>query len=368
MRGGEKVLEALLDLYPEATIFTNAYDPDAVSDKIRQHKVVTTFINKLPSVRRHYQKYLPFMPRALEMLDLQDFDLIISSESGPAKGIIPRPDALHICYCHSPMRYIWDQFHVYRSLSGFLTRLVMPGLAHRLRMWDLSAAARVDYFVANSSFVAARIHTYNLRKSTVIFPPVETDDFQHLDKHEDYYHLARELVPYKRADLAIEAFNASGRKLVVVGAGEMRKALEKAAGPNIQFVGRIPFKDLKARFASCKALVFPGEEDFGIVPVEVMASGRPVVAYGRGGALDSFIPDATGVLFDRQTVESLNGAIDRLERSDLLRSCWQIRGHAEGFDRKVFCERFSAFVQNAYNEKQEGIRAMRDLALGSPKQ
>ncbi|WP_027245291.1 glycosyltransferase [Leisingera daeponensis] len=348
MRGGEKVLEALLDLYPDAVIVTHVYDPAQVSDRVRRHEVRETFIGRLPGAKKHYQKYLPLMPLALELMDMQEFDLVISSESGPAKGVIVRPDAVHISYCHSPMRYIWDHYHVYRARAGRLARLVMPLAAHRLRIWDVTTAARVDHFIANSSFIAKRIEKFYRREAEVIFPPVETAEFAISPSAGDHYLLAGEMVSYKRADLAVDAFNASGRKLVVVGDGEMREALERKSGPNITFLGRVPFAELKQQFATCKALIFPGEEDFGIIPVEVMACGRPVIAYGRGGALDTVIEGVSGVLFHEQTADALNDAISRFEdEPGLVAGPEAIRELAKGFDTAVFKEKFSAFAARA---------------------
>lgn len=348
MRGGEKVLEQLLRLYPQAVIITHVYDPDAVSPLIRKAEVRETFIGRLPGARKHYQKYLPLMPRALEEMDMQEFDLIVSSEAGPAKGIIPRPDAVHLCYCHSPMRYIWDQYHIYRGGAGRLTRWLMPFLAHRLRIWDVTSAARVDAFVANSSFIAQRIRKFYRREAEVVAPPVAVDAFAIAEEVGDHYLLAGELVTYKRPDLAIAAFNASGRKLTVVGDGPERRALEAMAGPNITFRGRVPFAELKREFATCQALIFPGEEDFGIVPVEVMACGRPVVALGRGGALDSVVPGKTGVFFDTPTPEALNAAVETLEATpEMLTSPEVLRAHAETFGEAVFRDRMQAAIDRA---------------------
>ncbi|WP_254443420.1 glycosyltransferase [Ruegeria arenilitoris] len=345
MRGGEKVIESLLDLFPNAVIVTHVYDPDKVSDKIRKQDVRETFISKLPGARKHYQKYLPLMPLALELVDMTEFDVIISSESGPAKGIIPRPDAVHLCYCHSPMRYIWDHYHIYRASAGRLAKLMMPLVAHKMRIWDVSSAARVDRFVANSGFIAQRISKYYRRDANVIFPPVEVAEFSVSEDVGDHYLLAGEMVSYKRADLAVDAFNASGRKLVIVGDGEMRAELEQKAKSNITFLGRVPFAELKRQFATCKALVFPGEEDFGIIPVEVMASGRPVVAYGRGGALDTVLPGVSGVHFHEQTVEALNAAIDTLEADvALVNSPKKIQAHAARFDQQVFKAQIAELV------------------------
>lgn len=354
MRGGEKVVEALLDLFPTATIITHVYDPDSVSARIRSANIRETFIGRLPKARRLYQKYLPLMPLALEQVDMTEFDLVISSESGPAKGIIPRPDALHLCYCHTPMRYIWDHYHIYRGTAGRLTRTMMPVLTHRLRIWDVSSAARVDKFVANSAFVAARIEKYYRRDAQVIPPPVAVNDFSISPEVGDNYLYAGELIPYKRPDLAIEAFSASGRKLTIIGEGEMRAALEAQSGPNITFLGRVSGETLKREYARCRALIFPGEEDFGIIPVEAMASGRPIVAYGRGGVCDTVLPGETGVFFDQPTPEALNHAIADLEaQPGLLEAPERIRAHAEQFDVARFKERMRAVIDEAL--KARGI-------------
>ncbi|NEX45849.1 glycosyltransferase [Pseudotabrizicola algicola] len=356
MRGGERVLEELCTLYPQAVIITHVVDRAAISDRLRRHEIRETAIARMPGARKHYQKYLPFMPRALEMVDMSEFDLVISSESGPAKGIICRPDAVHVCYCHSPMRYIWDHFHIYRAGAGRLTRAAMPLIAHKLRIWDVTTAMRVDHFVANSRFIAQRILSYYRRDAEVIAPPVAVEQF-HLAPPEEvgsHYLMAGELVHYKRPDLAIEAFNRNGLPLRVIGGGERLEALRKIAGPNITFLGKVPFEQLKREFARCKALIFPGEEDFGIVPVEVMAAGRPVIAYGRGGALDSVLPGVTGELFAEQSVDSLIAAIARFEAGlaqDIDPPA--LRRHAEGFSAVLFRARMQAAIDGAIAAKRE---------------
>lgn len=336
MRGGEKVVEALCRIYPDADIFTHVYAPEAVSEEIRRHRVFTTFINRLPGARRMYQKYLPLMPLALEQLDLRGYDLIISSESGPAKGIIPPPNSLHVCYCHSPMRYIWNMFHDYRERSGLFTRALMPLLAHYIRNWDSVAAIRVDHYIANSETVAERLHRYYRRTSTIIHPPVDVEAFEVLpnDQHGDYCLMVGELVRYKRPELAVLAFNATGRKLVVIGGGEMLAELRRLAKPNVTILGSQPFRVLRHHYARCRALVFPGEEDFGIVPVEAMASGRPVIAFRRGGATETVIDGVTGVFFDEQTIEAI---IEADERARVI--AWSpagIAAHARNFSNQVF--------------------------------
>lgn len=314
MRGGERVIERLLRMYPDADLFTHVYDPQRMSSTIRKANVTTSFINRLPFAQRFYQYYLPLMPMALEEFDLSGYDLVISSESGPAKGVITHPDSLHLCYCHSPMRYLWDHYHQYKSMANPLARLAMPMMYHRLRQWDMTSSARVDRFVANSQFVRQRIAKSWRRDADVIHPPVETSLFTPSLELDDFYLWVGQLVPYKRPDIAVDAFTANGLPLVVVGSGSMAKSLRARAGPNIKFVDRLNFNELRQAYARCKALVMTAEEDFGITPVEAMASGRPVLAYGRGGVLDSVIEEQTGIFFDQQTSVSLAAAVEQMER------------------------------------------------------
>jgi glycosyltransferase involved in cell wall biosynthesis len=348
MRGGEKVLEALCEMYPDADIFTHVYDPDNVSETIRSHNIFTTCISRLPFAKKLYKLYLPFMPLALELLDLTDYDLIISSESGPAKGIIPGPGATHICYCHSPMRYIWDHYHIYRKSAGFLARLMMPLTSHYLRQWDAVSAARTDVFVANSSHVANRIKKYYRRDAVVIHPPVAVEDFSKVDGNElgDFYLWAGELVAYKRPDILVEAFNQSGKKLVVIGDGPALKQLQGVAKDNIEFLGKVDFDTLKWHFARCKALIFPGEEDFGIIPVEVLASGRPVIGLAKGGLLDIVGNQEVGQLFPDESVSSLQHSIDLFEHdsSNFEDRCVD---RSKKFTKDIFVREFSEVVKKA---------------------
>lgn len=353
MRGGEKVIEALCDMYPQADIFTHVYVPDRVSEKIRRHRIIPTFINSLPRAAKMYKTYLPLMPLALEQLDLRGYDLIISSESGPAKGIIPPPEALHVCYCHTPMRYIWNMYHDYRNSAGRLTRLLMPPLSHYLRIWDTGSAARVDSFVANSATVAGRIRRYYKSDSIVIHPPVDTDSFSIAAPSDlgDYYLMAGELVSYKRPDLAVLAFNAMKQKLVVIGGGEMLDEIRRIAGPTITVMGTQPFDVLRQHYARCRALVFPGEEDFGMVPVEAMASGRPVIAFGRGGATETVIDGVSGVFFYEQTVEAICSATQRLAEIEI--NPQTIAAHASQFGRKPFFEKMRKHVDSLLAERRQ---------------
>lgn len=314
MRGGERVLERLLRLYPGADIITHVYDPAAVSDFIASHAIRTTFIQKLPGARKHYQKYLPLMPRALEEMDLSDYDLVISSESGPAKGVIVRPDAFHLCYCHSPMRYLWDHYHQYRSGAGALARGVMSATFPRLREWDAISAHRVDRIVANSHFIARRVRKSWGRDADVVFPPVDVEMFRKSADVGDHYLWVGQMTPYKRADLVADAFTRLGLPLVMVGTGELKDDIARRAGSNIRIVERLDYASLRKAYAECRALIFPPEEDFGIVPVEANAAGRPVIAYGRGGIRNSILPEKTGLFFDTQEVDALIDAVERFER------------------------------------------------------
>jgi glycosyltransferase involved in cell wall biosynthesis len=352
MRGGEKVVEALCEMYPQADIFTHVYVPEMVSDKIRQHRIIPTFINALPRAAKMYKSYLPLMPMALEQLDLRGYDLIISSESGPAKGIIAPSEALHVCYCHTPMRYIWNMYHDYRHSAGWLARILMPPLTHYLRMWDVTSAARVDSFVANSATVAKRIHRYYGVDSVVVHPPVDTDAFSIAapSELEDYYLMAGELVSYKRPDLAVRAFNAMKLKLVVIGGGEMLKEIRQLAGPTITVLGPQPFEVLKHHYARCRALIFPGEEDFGMVPVEAMASGRAVVAYGRGGAVETVAEGVSGIFFAEQTVEAISAAVRGLQ--DIKYDPKIIAAHAEQFGRDQFFRKMRAHIDGLLAQRE----------------
>lgn len=346
MRGGEKVVEALCELFPQADLFTHVYDPDAISQTIKRHKVTTTFIQKLPKATKKYQSYLPLMPLALEQLDLRDYDLIISSESGPAKGVITRPDALHICYCHTPMRYVWDMYSDYKATAGTLKRLLMPPLIHYLKMWDYVSAGRVDYFIANSNFVAARIAKHYRRPAEVIHPPVATSDFSLSHEHEDFYLVLGQLVGYKRVDIAVEAFNHLGKRLIIIGEGEALSDIRRIAKSNVEVLGRQPFSIIKGHLSKCRALIFPGVEDFGIVPVEAMACGKPVIAFKAGGALETVIDGTTGLFFEHQTSESLIAAVQRFELIESSFEPFRITKHACTFDKHVFKSKISEFIKN----------------------
>ena len=319
MRGGEKVVEALCRLLPDADLFTLFYDPDRVSPEIRKRRVRASFLQPF---RRYYRSLLPLMPMALEDLDLRGYDLVVSSESGPAKGVLVPSAARHVCYCHTPMRYLWDLYPAYRNewTQSKLKRALMTPLTHYVRLWDTASAARVDEFVSNSENVRRRIAKIYRRDSAVVHPPVAVETF-YWKPPEDYYLIVSELVAYKRLDSAIRVFSSTGRKLRLAGDGPEFKALRRIAAANVEFCGRVGEKDLRELYARCRAFLLPGEEDFGIAAVEALASGKPVIALGRGGALES-VPQTDplgGLLYEEPTDESLRRAVecwDRLE-SDL---------------------------------------------------
>ncbi len=354
MRGGEKVLEELCALYPDADIFTLVADPAKLSPALRKHKITTSFLQKMGGVK-HYQKLLPLMPLALESFDLTGYDLIVSSEAGPAKGIVPAPDALHVCYCHSPMRYVWDLYPQYHAGAGRVARLAMTLTAPWLRSWDVTTAARVDHFIANSQFVADRIGKYYRRDATVINPPVDTARFAISAEVEDFYLCFGQITPYKKVEIAIEAFTRLGKRLVVAGAGVTAR-MRQAAGPTIEFLGAVDDATLTRLLSQCRALVFPGLEDFGIVPLEALASGRPVIAFGRGGALETVIHEKTGLLFDVQTPDALAAAVTRMETIHADFDPQALRAFAETFDRQAFRARLRTFFDHA-------LQAHRDRAL-----
>lgn len=361
-RGGERVLEALAEMFPQADIFTLVLDPEKLSPQLRSHRITTSFLDKLPGARRHYRKLLPLFPLAVEQFRLRDYDLVISSESGPAKGVITSSHTCHICYCHSPMRYLWDMYHQYREGRGVgpLSRLIFDLSAHYVRMWDVATASRVDHFVANSENVARRIRKHYRRDARVIYPPVDVSAGYLADSIEDYYLVASPLVDYKRVDLAIQAANRLRRPLRVIGDGEEAKRLRRLAGATVSFLGYVTDDVLRENYAHARALLYPGEEDFGMVPVEVQSFGRPVIAYAQGGALESvngLLPgetldpqSTTGVFFAEQSVDGLVEAMERFESMESSFSPARIQAHAQGFGATRFKAEIRAFVEEALAE------------------
>jgi len=351
MRGGEKVIEALLEMFPSADIFTHVYDPKSVSSLIGKHRVFTSRINRLPFAKKLYQLYMPLMPNALLDFNLQDYDLVISSESGPAKGVVPNPNAFHLCYCHSPMRYLWDMYHDYFRNANPFIRFFMKRLIPKLRLWDASSANLVDCFVANSAYVARRIRRYYNRDAVVVHPPVKIEKFLTVERNTaDYYLFFGQLTGYKRADIAIEACVKSGRKLLVAGAGAREKDIKKYEKSElVTFKGRVSDDEICDLLSSAKALLFPGIEDFGIIPVEANAAGCPVIAYRDGGALETVQENVTGLFFDEQTPQSLIAAMDRFEQNAVTFSNREVfNNHVRQFSKSAFTEK----IQRLIDEKR----------------
>jgi len=350
--GGERVVQALAEIFPQADFFSLLAAKDKALPALRGRRLYTSFVDRIPGAKRWYRYLLPLYPFALEQFDLSDYDVVISSESGPAKGVITSPKTCHICYCHSPMRYIWDMYHESCSSMNPITRAIFSLSAHYVRLWDLSTAARVDHFVANSRYVASRIRKYYRRESRVINPPVNVSAGYIATNIGDHYLVVSRLVPYKRVDLAIEACNRLQRPLRIVGSGTEYKALRKIAGPTIQFLGRLDEQSLRENYAHCRALLFPGEEDFGIVPVEAQGYGRPVIAYGHGGARETIsggasdydAANSTGVFFERPDAESLRQAILRFERVENQFRPEFIRRSVERFGVERFKLEFASYV------------------------
>jgi glycosyltransferase involved in cell wall biosynthesis len=350
MRGGEKVLETLLELYPDADIYTHVYNPAAVSDAINSHHVYTSYIQHLPLAKKLYQKYMPLMPNALKDFNLQKYDLVISSESGPAKGVVPNPNAYHLCYCHSPMRYLWDMYHDYFRGTNPLIRFFMNRLIPGLRLWDITSANLVDRFIANSSYVAKRIKRYYNRDAVIAYPPTIVEKYFPIErKPQDFYLFFGQLTGYKRADIAIEACVQSGRKLVVAGAGADKRVLRRYKNSAlISFKGRVTDEEAASLYSQAKALLYPGIEDFGLVPVEANAAGCPVIAFREGGALDSVKEKVTGLFFDEQTPASLIQALDLFESTE-----------GEFRNREPFTAHVRQFSREAFKKRIEGIIAER---------
>jgi glycosyltransferase involved in cell wall biosynthesis len=351
MRGGEKVLEALCQQYPDADIVTLFHVPGSVSPAIERHRIITSGLQKLPYARTRYRTLLPFYPAAIEQFDLDAYDLVISSSHCAAKAVVVPGRARHICYCHSPMRYAWDQFDAYfgpERVGRFASRWVYGPMLKRLARWDAATASRVGRFVANSQHVAGRIRRYYNRDATIVYPPVDTT-FYHPDTTPPGQHflIVSALVPYKRIDVAIDATRRAGATLRVIGDGPDRARLERHANGlgagHVEFIGRATDEQIRGEYRRALAVLLPGEEDFGIVPVEAQACGRPVVAFARGGALETVIPGETGVLFDELTPPSLAAALERTAatRFDPVR----LRAHAEHFSRERHVERMRAVIE-----------------------
>ena len=348
MRGGEKVLLSLARLFPDAPIFTLLHVRGSVAPELEARDIRTSFVQRLPGVERRYRHYLPLFPTAAERFDLRGFDLVLSSSHCVAKGVRPAPGALHLCYCHTPMRYVWDRYDDYFGPGrlGLLERLVVPRVAARLRAWDASSAERVDRFVANSAYVAGRIRRYYDRDAEVIAPPVDTAFFTPgADEAGSYDLIVSALAPYKRLELALEAYRGTGWPLRIVGTGPEAARLRGLAPPEATFLGHVDDETLRALYRGCRAVVMPGVEDFGIVPLEAMACGRPAVVFGEGGGPESVDVGLTGLVFEEPTAASLRNSLATLvsARFDRLAS----RARAEAQSREAFESRMRAFVKRA---------------------
>jgi glycosyltransferase involved in cell wall biosynthesis len=347
MRGGEKVLEVLCELYPDADIFTLFHRRGSVSPTIERHRIRTSLVQRLPLAASQYRKYLPIFPFVIEQFDLDGYDLVISCSHCVAKSVVVPGRARHLCYCFSPMRYAWDQFDAYfgpdrvgRAASRWFYRPVMA----RLARWDAATAARADRFVAISGHVAGRISRYYNRRSAIVYPPVDTAFYRPaVVPLENHFLIVSALVPYKRVDLAIEACRRAGARLRIAGDGPERGRLERLAGPGVEFLGPIADDQIRDEYRRALAVILPGEEDFGIVPVEAQACGRPVVAFGRGGALETVVDGETGVFFQEPTAASLAAALERVAamRVDEPR----LRQHAERFSRERYAQEMREMIE-----------------------
>ena len=358
--GAERVLEEIINCYPDADLFSVVdFIPKNERGFLKNKPVKTSFIQKLPFAKKKYRTYLPFMPLAVEQFDLSGYDIVISSSHAVAKGVITGPDQLHISYVHSPMRYAWDLQHQYlketglvRGLQGWLAKREL----HKLRMWDLRTANGVDHFLANSRFIARRIWKMYRREATVIYPPVDVDSFTLCEQKEDFFLTASRMVPYKKIDLIAEAFSLMpDKRLYIIGDGPDFDKVKSKAGANVELLGYQPFEVLRNYMQRAKAFVFAAEEDFGIVPVEAQACGTPVIAYGKGGALETVTEGETGLFFDAQTPSSIIEAVKRFEDMKDRFIPSKIREKTLRFSKDRFRQEFSSFVNDAWESfKSQG--------------
>jgi glycosyltransferase involved in cell wall biosynthesis len=356
MRGGERCLEVFCELFPEAPLFTLLHSAGSVSPAIERRAIRTSFIQRLPAAERHYRRYLPLFPAAIRRFDLRGYDLILSSSHAVAKSVRVPDEALHVCYCFTPMRYMWDLYDEYFGpRAGWPARALMPPVAAAFRRWDRRTASGVHHFVAISRFIADRIRRAYGRESDVIYPPVDVSRFRIEESPGDFYLVVSALTPYKRVDLAVEGANYLRRRLLVVGTGPEQSRLRALAGPTVELLGWRGDAEIAELYARCRALIFPTLEDFGITPLEAMAAGRPVIAFGRGGALETVRPPGgteppTGLFFDRQSADAVVDAIRRFESGHDQFEPKALRRHAEAFDRPLFKERIHGYLQARLRE------------------
>lgn len=371
MRGGEKCLEVFCELFPDATLFTLLHKKGSVSDTIEKMDIRTSFLQKIPGIDKKYRSFLPFFTKAIESFDLTGFDLVLSSSHCVAKGVKSSEQALHVCYCYTPVRYAWKFFDAYFSNENMLKRWIISKVLNDLKKWDLATNKRIDYFIAISDNIKQRINNYYNREADVIYPPCEVGSNTQENDDKGYYLIVSALVPYKKVDLAVESFKKSGKRLVVIGEGTEFKQLKNNSSKNIEFLGWVGEKELTDYYSNCTALIFPGEEDFGIVPVEAQAYGKPVIAYAAGGALETVIPFdqdqkesdhrpwtmdhgqkkyPTGVFFSKQTEESLNDAVDRFESIKNKFDSSKIKESVLRFSRERFKKEIREYVERKWKE------------------
>ncbi len=347
--GAEKVVEVLHKVFPDAPIYTSIYLPQNMPESFQKMNIRTSFMQKLPFLKTHFKKYLMLYPKAIESFDLGGYDVVLSSSSAFAKGAKIHPNTLHICYCYSPMRFVWNyESYVEKEEFGTVARRILPFFISRLKKWDLRTNSSVKHFIAISRNIQDRIRLCYQRESELIYPPVNVGNFEISKEISDYFLLVSRLNAYKRIDLAIEAMNRLGLPLKIIGDGPHRKNLERLANPNIEFLGKVPANVLAEKYRCCRALIFPGDEDFGIVPVEAQACGRPVIAYAAGGVLETTIEDVTGVFFKTQTVASLIEAINKFILIEDHFNPAQIRSNSFRFGEDIFKREIKQFTEKKY--------------------
>lgn len=353
--GGERVLYDIHTLFPDAPIYTLVYDQDKAPEWCKECDIRTTYIQKWPGAKSHHKLLLSFMPKAWEALDLTEYDLVISCCASCCKGVITRPDALHVCYSFSPTRYVWDLYYDYLENTNAIKRFFMKRMIHKVRLWDFQAAQRVDHFAADSNFVGSRIKKYYRRDFTTIYPGTRINEYPITEMPDDYYLVVARFVRYKRVDLAIEACNQLKKKLVVIGSGgEEEERLKKLAGDTVEFLGRVSDEEMERYYSRAKAFLFPGIEDYGITPVEAMSAGVPVLAFGKGGALETVQDGKTGLYFHDQTVSGLVHCIEEFERNGVAYSRQQIHDHSLNFSDEIFKGNFTNFLKDKLIECGQG--------------
>lgn len=343
MGGAERVAEAFHQIFPAAPLYTTVALPHRLPSGLRNAKLHTSFMQRMPAIESNFRQYFLLYPWAVESLDLSAYELILSSSSGYGKGVHRGKDAIHVCYCHTPMRWVW-RYDDYAAREGFgaFSRVALPAMLSGLRWWDRRASRQPDYYIANSTFVAERIRLVYQREAVVIPPPIDVDRFQPSTESEDYFLVLSRLVPYKRIDLAVQACTRMNKELIVIGDGPDRGRLEAMAGKTIRFLGRQPDAVVNHYASRCRALLFPGEEDFGMVPLEINAAGRPVIAYRAGGALETVVEGVTGLFFHQPTSDSLANAIETFELCQW--TPYRLRDHAEKYSYPIFANRILAFL------------------------